>query len=89
MREAEVRLGADLTIRGNQPLIGVFPDEDGQEVVHYFVDEAAADQVLSQDSIQTALSLAGAWSDLDWVEAVEELDRIRHESWPTPPISDL
>ena len=33
--------------------------------------------------------LAGAWSDLDWDEAEKELDRIRHESNPTPPITDL
>lgn len=89
MSEAEVHLGADLIVRGDQPLIGVVADEDGQEVVRYFVDEATADQALSQDSIQAALSLAGAWSDLDWDEAIEELDRIRHQSRPTPPISNL
>jgi hypothetical protein len=35
------------------------------------------------------LALAGAWADLDWEEAEAELDRIRHESQPTPPITDL
>lgn len=89
MSEAELHLSADLTVRSNQPLIGVFADEDGQEVVRYFVDEATADQALSQDTIQAALGLAGAWSDLDWDEAIEELDRTRHESRPTPPISNL
>ena len=29
---------------------------------------------------------AGAWSHLDWEEALDELDRIRHESVPPPPI---
>jgi hypothetical protein len=38
------------------------------------------------ESVQQALNLAGAWSDLDWDETVEVLDRIRHESVPTPPI---
>jgi hypothetical protein len=33
-----------------------------------------------------ALGLVGAWSDLDWDEMIEALDRIRHESKPTPPI---
>ena len=33
-----------------------------------------------------ALAVIGAWSDLDWEETAAELDRIRHESTPTPPI---
>jgi len=32
------------------------------------------------------LPVAGAWSHLDWDEMVEALDRIRHDSKPTPPI---
>jgi uncharacterized protein (DUF433 family) len=35
---------------------------------------------------ERALSLAGAWSDLDFDEMIDALDRIRHESKPTPPI---
>ena len=35
-----------------------------------------------------ARSLAGAWSDLDWEEMVDELDRIRHANTPTPPIDE-
>ena len=73
----------------DQPLIGVMVRKNGKNVVRYFTDEAEADQALAQDSIQAALRLAGAWSDLDWDEAVTELDRIRHESKPTPPITDL
>jgi hypothetical protein len=38
------------------------------------------------ESVGRALELAGAWSDLDWEEMAESLDRIRHESIPTPPI---
>src|SRR5712691_8789695 len=34
---------------------------------------------------QDACCLAGVWSDLDWEQAADELDRIRHESRPTPP----
>jgi hypothetical protein len=33
-------------------------------------------------------SLSGAWSDLDWEEAIDALGRIRHESEPTPPIEE-
>ncbi len=49
--------------------------------------EAVADT----GSIETesARALAGAWSDLDWEEALDELDRIRKESEPTPPIDEL
>ena len=75
-----------LLVRSNQPLIGIPFEENGQEVVRYFTDEAAADAVISQSATQAALGVIGAWSDLDWDEAVEELDRIRHESKPTPPI---
>jgi hypothetical protein len=32
------------------------------------------------------MSASGARSDLDWDEAVEELDRLRHASRPTPPL---
>jgi hypothetical protein len=71
------------------PLIGVVQHEDGREVVRYFTDEREADQTSRQASIQRALDLAGAWSDLDWDEMEAALDRIRHESRPTPPIDDL
>ena len=40
-----------------------------------------------EDRLQKILSLFGAWSDLDWETALEELDRIRHESKPTPPLT--
>ena len=38
-------------------------------------------------SVQDALALAGAWSDLKDDE-FEALDRIRHESKPTPPVDE-
>ena len=78
-----------LLVRSNQPLIGIVLQEDDQEVVRYFADEEAADAALSQGAIQQALNLAGAWSDLGWEEAEAELDRIRHQSQPTPPITNV
>jgi type I restriction enzyme, R subunit len=45
-----------------------------------------AEQVAARAGVQEALALAGAWRDLDWDEAERKLDRIRHESEPTPPI---
>ncbi len=75
-----------LSARRSGPLIGVLDEQDGQEVVRYFGDEAAAHAARSDATLRDALGVIGAWSDLDWDETVEELDRIRHESRPTPPI---
>ena len=41
---------------------------------------------MADQEVHDALRLAGAWSHLDWEEMVEALDRMRHESKPTPPI---
>jgi len=72
-------------------LIGIPFEEQGQEVVRYFAreeeaDQAVADQAVADQEVQDALSLAGAWSHLDWDDMLETLDQIRHESKPTPPI---
>lgn len=78
-----------LAVRTDRPLIGIVLIEDGQEVTRYFVDEADADAAVAAQSSADARALAGVWSDLDWDETVDELDRIRHESSPTLPIDDL
>jgi hypothetical protein len=42
-----------------------------------------------QTNIQRALDLAGAWADLDdedGPDMLDELDRMRHASKPTPPL---
>jgi hypothetical protein len=70
-----------------QPLIGVMTEEQGIEVVRYFTKEADADRALVGDITQAALALAGAWNDLAWDELAQALDRIRHESPPTPPLA--
>ena len=54
--------------------------------MRYFTEEKAADAAVTQSAAQKALDVVGAWSDLDWNETVAGLDRIRHESKPTPPI---
>ncbi len=71
------------------PLIGIIREEDGRAFTQYFMSEAEADASLPQDGIQRALDLAGAWSDLDWDTMAAALDRIRHESEPTPMIDEL
>lgn len=62
--------------------------ENGRRVTYYFVDDESSSDILPP-TVDEALSLAGAWSDLDWDEMYEALDRIRHESEPTPPIDDF
>ena len=77
-----------LAVRSDQPLIGIVIVEDGQEVTRYFAEESVADAVGETQTAADARGLAGEWSDLDWEEMAEELDRIRHESTPTPPIDE-
>ena len=75
-----------LAAAAEQPLIGIVLEEDGQQVVRYFADEAAADAAVADHALARALAAIGSWANLDWDETVEALDRIRHESTPTPPI---
>ena len=89
MAEPRVEPLPDLVSDGDQPLIAIPMEEDGREVVRYFADEAAADAATPDEGIQEALSLAGAWSDLDWDEMEAGLHRMRHEAPPTPPIDEL
>ena len=77
-----------LLARDDQPLIGIIVNEEGHEVTRYFADEEAADAAAA-NATGEALNAIGAWSDLDWEAMEEALDRIRHESLPTPPIDDL
>ena len=87
---AEQRIGrATFAFSSDQPLIGVIIEEQGQETVRYFTDEDAADAALPDTTTQDALNAIGAFSDLDWEQMEDALDRIRHESPPTPPITSL
>lgn len=46
------------TLSGNQPLIGIPFEENGQAVVRYFSEETQADTAVSEDTTHTALDLA-------------------------------
>ena len=87
MQERTPADGRGFVARGDQPLIGVLVADGDEDSVRYFTDEAEAEAALPPASVQHALSLLGAWSDLDWEQAEEELDRIRHANPPTPPIT--
>ena len=88
---ASQRLGRvpGLAVRPDLPLIGVVLIENGQEVVRYFANEAEADSVIASHETTDAHTLAGAWADLDWEDAINALDRIRHDGEPTPPITAI
>lgn len=80
----------DLTPRRGRTLIGVPADDGADEDVRYFTSEEEADEILGKDraSIERALSLAGAWKHIDeegGPDMLDELDRMRHETKPTPP----
>lgn len=88
--EQQINQPSCLTARPARPLIAIIRWQDGEEFVDYFISEEAADAALErmdEERTQRILSLFGVWSDLDWDTAVEELDRIRHESKPSPPLS--
>lgn len=90
MPEVPARQREELTTRRSQPLIGVPTRQGAEEIVRYFTAEDEADQALSRDTtgIQRALNLIGAWEHLDAEDGpdmLDELDRMRHESRPTPP----
>lgn len=74
-----------LAVPSNQPLIGVLVEEDGRQIVRYSTDDAT-EASNADATVHAALSVIGAWSDLDWEDLSADLDRIRHESQPTPPI---
>lgn len=80
-----------MTVRGDQPLIGVLVRKNGEELVRYVADEKELEKSSGQTTVDRALALAGAWSHLDTEadDMLDALDRIRHESKPTPPIDDL
>lgn len=83
------RPASELVVERGQRVVAIPLIQDGREVVRYAVEDETHEPAANTpmpESVRIALSLAGAWDDLDWDETVEALDRIRHESHPTPPI---
>lgn len=75
-----------LVVERDQAVIAIPLIENGRDVVHYVVETGTSTPAYLPGSVRDALDLAGVWSDLDWDETVEALERIRQESQPTPPI---
>lgn len=86
MKDSKIASASFLVVERHEPVVAIPGTENGREGVYYGVDGAEYRQSPHPMSVQDALDLAGAWSDIDWDEAVDTLDRIRHESKPTPPV---
>ena len=89
MAQPQRRPTPELIVGRKAMLFGVPHDENGHEAVRFFVEDADAPVDVDDDGVRQALSVIGAWRDLDWEHALDELDRIRHESRPTPPIDHI
>ncbi len=77
------RQQGSLQVGPGQPLFAI-PTEDGG-TVYYTSEESAA--AITDEMVQRALRLAGAWSDLADQDVEGDLERMRHEKSPSPPIS--
>ncbi len=69
----------------HQPLVGVFVADDSDVVLYYADTPQASGQ--SPSRAAEALAVIGAWAHMDWDTLADSLDRIRHDSQPTPPIA--
>ena len=82
-----------IDVADGQPLIGIPMVVNGRAIVRYFTSEEDADAATAQSHVRDASSLMGAWADLDdsdnGDEMLDALDRIRHDSKPTPPLEDI
>lgn len=85
---SEVTPRHTMTASPEQPLIGVLTEQDGREIVRYLTDDAETPRGDGEDR-DAPIKLAGAWRDLDDEDVLGELERIRHQSAPTPPLADL
>jgi len=86
MAERQSDQSQSFLVPQDQALIGVVIRQHGQEVTRFFADEEAADAALPAQATDDALRLAGSWHDIPWDELSEGLDRIRHDSPPSPPL---
>ncbi len=75
-----------LVARRGEPVIVVPVEIDGEEVEWVFTSEAEADAALEGRAIQEGLDLAGAWSDLDLDEMLDELAPAPDQSPPSPSL---
>ena len=61
--------------------------ENSHDVALLTPIDTESKQQTNRQAIEETLALAGSWKDLDFDDMIEQLDRIRHESKPTPPLA--
>jgi hypothetical protein len=71
-------------VHGDAASIEPCPAQAADAALLYLAHDGAA--TANQALVADVLLLAGAWDELSWGEIAAGLDRIRHESEPTPPI---
>lgn len=81
------RARGGIVLRPGQPLIVVPDEENGEEIERVYMSSEEYEADITDEDIQEALSLAGAWSDLDFDEFLAWLERRKQESPPSPPFS--
>jgi hypothetical protein len=75
-----------LMVREDQGLIDVVVGDNGSEATRNFTDAGEVDGTVIDANTQAALQAISTWADLDWDEAVEDLDRIGRQTEPSPPL---
>ena len=78
--------GIELIVRKGEALVAVPGEENGQPITRVYVRNLRSPGKPNEETLALALSAIGAWKELDWEFTLSELDRIRHESEPTPPL---
>lgn len=79
MRRSHPERISSLLAERDEAVLAIPLIEDGREVVEYSADTETTPPPRLPGSVQDALDLAGVWSELDWNETGEVLERIRHE----------
>lgn len=76
----------ELYVVDDTPPVAVLFNVDGKEVVRYFASDDEADAAITPEMREESLAAIGAWRDMDFNEFMDELDRSRHGTSPTPLI---
>lgn len=76
-----------LMARADEPLIAIPMELDGEEVTCFVVGHQAADAAVASIRRKRPSDLSAASEGLDFDEMMDELDRIRHASPPSPPLN--
>jgi len=72
-----------------EPIFALPIREHGRLGTRIVVGEEALEAARAEVALEEALALAGAWDDLDFDEMMDDFERIRHASPPSPPIDEL